>query len=82
MDTVILVGSLIFVALWLIIGTIIAIYSSKNTLDSKTKSEYRSMSFSLTFLGAFCMWLMWVSVYLHQKYPLIRPVLKEDTVDY
>ena len=34
------------------------------------------MTVGLTFLGAFCMWLMWVSAYFHQMYPLITPILE------
>ena len=51
---------------------------NKGVNDPRLKGEYRGMSLSLTFLGAFCMWLVWISVYMHQKNPLIRPQLKED----
>jgi hypothetical protein len=34
------------------------------------------MAIGLTFLGVFCMWLMWISVYMHQMYPLIEPILE------
>ena len=77
MDTTILVGSIIFVVLWILAGIIISIISTKGVNEPRLRSEYRGMSFSLTFLGCFCMWLMWVSVYMHQKYPLISPQLKE-----
>ena len=77
MDTTILAGSIIFLILWLVLAIIISIISTKNVNDSRLKGEYRGMSFSLTFLGAFCMWLMWISVYMHQKNPLIQPILKE-----
>ncbi len=78
MDTVIVIGTIIFVVLWIIASILIMIISSKGVNDPRLKGEYRGMSFSLTFLGAFCMWLMWISVYMHQKNPLIRPTLKED----
>ena len=77
MDTTILVGSIIFAILWLIASIAICMIANKNVNDARLKSEYRGMSFSLTFLGAFCMWLMWISVYMHQKNPLIQPILKE-----
>ena len=77
MDTTILVGTIIFLVLWLIVSIIICIIANKNVNDSRLKGEYRGMSLSLTFLGAFCMWLMWLSVYMHQKNPLIQPILKE-----
>ena len=78
MDTVRVIGTIIFVALWIIASILIMIIASKGVNDPRLKGEYRGMSFSLTFLGAFCMWLMWISVYMHQKNPLIRPTLKED----
>ncbi len=77
MDTTILAGTIIFGILWLIASLIICMIANKNVNDARLKGEYRGMSFSLTFLGAFCMWLMWISVYMHQKNPLIQPILKE-----
>ena len=77
MDTIILYGTIIFLILWLLASIAIMIISTKGVNDVRSKSEYRGMSFSLTFLGAFCMWLMWISVYMHQKNPLIQPILKE-----
>ena len=77
MDTTIVIGTIIFIILWLIASIVIMMIANKSVNDPKLKSEYRGMSFSLTFLGAFCMWLMWVSVYMHQKNPLIQPIMKE-----
>ena len=78
MDSVILIGTIIFIVLWLVASIFIMIIANKGVNDPRLKGEYRGMSFSLTFLGAFCMWLMWISVYMHQKNPLIKPQLKED----
>lgn len=36
------------------------------------------MSYGLTFLATFLMWLMWISVYLHQKNPLINPIAENE----
>ena len=77
MDTVVIYGSVIFGLLWIIASIAIMIISTQGVNDARLKGEYRGMSFSLTFLGAFCMWLMWISVYMHQKNPLIQPILKE-----
>ena len=78
MDTTILAGTIIFAVLWLIVSIIICLIANKRVNDPRLKGEYRGMSLSLTFLGAFCMWLMWLSVYMHQKNPLIQPILKES----
>ena len=77
MDTTIITGSIIFLILWIIASIIIIIISGKGVNDPRLRSEYRGMTLSLTFLGAFCMWLMWICVYMHQKNPLIKPILKE-----
>ena len=77
MDTVVIYGSAIFGFLWIIASIIIMVISTQGVNDVRLKGEYRGMSFSLTFLGAFCMWLMWISVYMHQKNPLIQPYIKE-----
>ena len=76
--TVMKTGTIIYIILWIIVSIIIMMIANKGVNDPRLKGEYRGMSLSLTFLGAFCMWLMWISVYMHQKNPLIRPQLKED----
>ena len=81
MDSVILIGTIIFIILWLVASIFIMIIANKGVNDPRLKGEYRGMSFSLTFLGTFCMWLMWLSVYMHQKNPLIRPTLKEESTN-
>ena len=78
MDSTIVIGTIIFIVLWIIVSIIIMMIANKGVNDPRLKGEYRGMSLSLTFLGAFCMWLMWISVYMHQKNPLIKPQLKED----
>ena len=37
----------------------------KNINDAQLRSEYRGMAFGLTFLGFFCMCLMWIIVYIN-----------------
>ena len=78
MDSTIVIGTIIFVVLWIIVSIVIMFIANKGVNDPRLKGEYRGMSLSLTFLGTFCMWLMWISVYMHQKNPLIRPQLKDD----
>ena len=72
----IVIGTIVFALLWVVAGILISIKASNSAKDPKLRHEYIVMSFVLTFLGAFCMWLMWVSVYMHQMYPLITPILK------
>ena len=76
MDTTILAGTIVFLVLWIIVSIIICIIATKNVNDARLKGEYRGKSLSLTFLGAFCMWLMWISVFMHQMNPLISPIVK------
>ena len=78
-DRILIGGSIIFVVLWILAAIIIMIISVKGVNDPRLRGEYRGMSVSLTFLGALCMWLMWVCVYMQQKNPLIKPSLSEDS---
>ncbi len=78
-DRIFIGGSIIFAALWLVASIIIMIISGKGVNDPRLRREYRGMSFSLTFLGIICMWLMWICVYFHQKNPLIVPLLSEES---
>ena len=73
-----LIGTIIFLCLWLIVSFIIMFKVTKGVNDNQLRSEYRGMSFGLTFLGAFCMWLMWISVFMHQMNPLISPIVKPE----
>ena len=34
------------------------------------------MTYGLTFFAFLCMWIMWVSAYMHQMNPLIIPELE------
>ena len=73
-----IVGTIFFLILWLIVALIIMFKVTKGVNDAQLRSEYRGMSFGLTFLAAFCMWLMWISVYMHQMNPLISPIVKPE----
>ena len=59
--------------------SVLVMIANKGVNDPRLRGEYRGMSVSLTFLGALCMWLMWVCVYMNQKNPLIKPSLSEDS---
>ena len=76
--TTMIIGTCVFAALWLISAIIIHFKATSDVSDSRLKGEYRCMAFSLTFLGAFCMWLMWICVYMHQMHPLINPIMKVE----
>ena len=78
MDSTLIIGTIIFIIIWIIVSIAIIMIANKGVNDPRLKGEYRGMAISLTFLGTFCMWLMWISVYMHQKNPLIRPQLKEE----
>lgn len=77
-STVIITGSCIFVGLWLITAIALHFTVTKDVTDQKLKKEYRGMAYSLTFIGAFCMWLMWICVYMHQMNPLISPIPRQE----
>jgi len=39
------------------------------------------MAWGLSFLGIFCMWLMWLCAYMHQMNPLIYPILEKEVFE-
>ena len=39
------------------------------------------MAIGLTFFAVLCMWLMWISVYMHQLNPIIQPILDKEIVE-
>ena len=77
-NTSMIIGTIFFLILWLISSFIIMFKVTKGVNDAQLRSEYRGMSFGLTFLAAFCMWLMWISVFMHQMNPLISPIIKPE----
>lgn len=72
----VLLGSIIFIIITAIIGCITALIVYRSAGGKKIRHDYILMAFILSALAGFCMWLMWISIYLHQKYPLISPVVK------
>jgi len=39
------------------------------------------MSIILTFIGVLLMWTLWISVFMHQKNPIISPLIEKDVLD-
>ena len=68
-------GTLIFFGLFVFGGGIIGQYVHSQTKDRSQASDNRKMAFCLTFLGVFCMWVLWICTYMHQMYPLVKPDL-------
>ncbi len=73
-------GTIIYIILWIIVSLIISYYATKDENDSQKKKDYIIMTFIFTFMGAFCMWLMWICVYMHQMYPLQLPKIKVSSL--
>jgi len=65
------VGSIIFVAIWLIVGTTVAYYVKARTKDRSMADGNCKMAFWLVFMGCVCMWIMWICTFMHQLNPLI-----------
>eukprot|EP00826_Nyctotherus_ovalis_P025476 TRINITY_DN19757_c0_g1_i1.p1 TRINITY_DN19757_c0_g1~~TRINITY_DN19757_c0_g1_i1.p1 ORF type:complete len:105 (+),score=28.50 TRINITY_DN19757_c0_g1_i1:11-325(+) len=70
-----LIGTVTFVLLWSLSVSVIAAILHRNTQNPKDLLVYQSMAKWLTALAVFFMYLMWISCYLHQLYPLIIPDL-------
>lgn len=71
-------GTLVFLGLFAIGGLVIGQYVHGQTKDRSQASDNRKMAYSLTFIGVFCMWVLWICTYMHQMYPLIRPEIHHE----
>ena len=71
-----IIGTIAFLILWLIVSFILMFKVIKNINDAQLRSEYRGMAFGLTFLGFFCMCLMWIIVYInHMNNSIIQTTI-------
>ena len=69
-------GTIIYVVLWIIVSIVLSYFTTKDEQDPQKRKDYKWMSFIFTFMGTFCMWLMWICVYMHQMYPIQLPRIK------
>lgn len=58
-------GTLIFLGTAVVTAGILGQYVFARTKDRSQASDNRMMTFGLTFLGAFCMWVLWICTYMH-----------------
>ena len=52
-------------------------FVNRNNIDIDNKDSVkhaRMLVFTMTTMGVFCMWLQWVTSYMHQMYPITPPV--------
>lgn len=73
----ILLGSFIYVILFLAIGVPISIYVKNQSKDEVQKKENFFLAWIFSLIGVFCMWLMWLCCYLHQMNPLVTPEVED-----
>ena len=69
-------GCVIFLVLSVVFAIPLAFYVKGSTKDATMKRSNCVMTFWLTLLAFICMWVMWVTCYIHQLYPLLRPTLQ------
>jgi hypothetical protein len=50
----------------------LSIYVRAKTRDLSQKKDNCVMTFWLTLLAVFLMWVMWICAFMHQMYPLAR----------
>eukprot|EP00825_Cyclidium_porcatum_P038846 TRINITY_DN4595_c0_g1_i4.p3 TRINITY_DN4595_c0_g1~~TRINITY_DN4595_c0_g1_i4.p3 ORF type:complete len:114 (+),score=32.08 TRINITY_DN4595_c0_g1_i4:112-453(+) len=70
----ILIGSMVFIGIW-IAGTIFfAYYVTIRTKEPQYKAENHKQNTVVSVaIAVFCLWLMWICTYLHQMFPLLLP---------
>mmetsp|Transcript_31474 Transcript_31474/g.30811 ORF Transcript_31474/g.30811 Transcript_31474/m.30811 type:complete len:82 (-) Transcript_31474:47-292(-) len=67
-------GTIFFLCLFVVSALGIGQYVYIRTKDRAAASDNRKLTWGLCFLGSFCMWTLWICTYMHQMYPLIRPI--------
>lgn len=73
----ILLGSFIYVLVFLGIGVPVSVYVKNQTKDEVQKKENFFLAWVFSLIGTFCMWLMWICCYLHQMNPLVTPEVED-----
>ena len=70
-------GTLIFLGVFVFGAAILGQYVHQRTKERSQAGDNRIMTYGLTFLGCFCMWVLWICTYMHQMYPLVHPDLSK-----
>ena len=68
-------GTYISIGVWIVTALLLGQYVHISTKDRAQAGDNRMMTYGLTFLGVFCMWILWACTYMHQMYPLVLPDL-------
>lgn len=66
-------GTYIFFGVFVASAFILGQYVHARTKDRSQAGDNRFMTYWLTFIAVFCMWILWACTYMHQMYPLVRP---------
>ncbi|CRH02989.1 conserved Plasmodium protein, unknown function [Plasmodium relictum] len=74
MDNNILIGTFIYLIIWLISCIIFCLIFGK---DGKiSKRDMIKLIITLVSLAVFCLWIFWICVYISQLNPMILPQRK------
>mmetsp|Transcript_108810 Transcript_108810/g.314195 ORF Transcript_108810/g.314195 Transcript_108810/m.314195 type:complete len:91 (-) Transcript_108810:188-460(-) len=65
-------GTMTFLILG-VAATFAAITCFAKETPNITKGESQRLGVVVVWMSAFCMWMMWACVYMHQMVPLIHP---------
>jgi hypothetical protein len=70
--------SLIYGCVWVVATIVLGQYVHAKTQDPGQKQPNRCMTWGLTFFAVFLMYSFWCCCYMHQKHPLITPIIEAD----
>lgn len=71
--TEIFIGTLSFITLGFLVALPLSFTVRSKTADPRQKQDAYRLTWILTLVGTFCFWIMWLSAYMHQMYPLVTP---------
>mmetsp|Transcript_8434 Transcript_8434/g.9533 ORF Transcript_8434/g.9533 Transcript_8434/m.9533 type:complete len:82 (-) Transcript_8434:179-424(-) len=68
------IGTIVYSCLLVVAVIVVTSVVTARSTTQREKSENRSTAFIVTVICVVCLYLTWVSAYMHQLYPLIDPM--------
>ena len=66
-------GTALFAIIGIVLGFFLSLYVRSSTKDATMKVSNCWMTLWLTLFAFLLMWVMWVTSFVHQMYPMVRP---------
>lgn len=58
-------GTYFALGAWVVVALLLGQYVHIRTKERSQANDNRTMTYGLTFLAVFCMWILWACTYMH-----------------